>query len=748
LQRLGEQLYLHSNRRRVAAGALFLLSLCSAAARADGPPLAAQKPVTERFFGTQVTDPYRWMEDEKSPEFRTYMKQQSDWTRQALDQLPGRAALEQRIVALDNAAVLIGGMQRVGREYFYMKSKPGSKSPALVVREGEAGAERVLVDPDAMNEAGTHVSIDYYTPSLDGKYVAYALATGGSEESTLHVLETASGKDLSDRIDRARFGNVSWREDGTSFFYNRLAALAPGEPDTDKYKDSRVYLHVLGDEPAHDRVVFGAGVDPAIAVLPTEIPAVYVTPGSKQAVAVLNNGVQNELTIYVAPLDKLDGAHAPWVKVAGPSDDVTNLTVKGDRLYLLSHRDAARFKVLETSAVRPDVAHAKVVVPAGQAVIQSVAAAADALYVQELDGGIGRLRRVPYDGGAPATVKLPVDGALDGLYTDPRIDGPLFSLEGWVVSRAWYRYDPKSGTVADTGILPRSSVDASAYAAQEVKAKSADGTEVPLSIVYRKDAKLDGSHPTLLRGYGAYGITLDPAFAPTYFALLERDGVWATCHVRGGGEYGEDWHRAGQKLTKQHSIDDLIACSQYLIDQGWTTPARLAINGGSAGGILVGGALTQRPDLFRVVLDEVGVSNALRSEFTENGPPNIPEFGSVTTPEGFKALYAMDATQHVKPGVAYPAVMLTTGINDPRVPSFESAKMAAHLQAATSSGRPVLLRVDYDAGHGIGSTKAQRDHLLADKFAFMFWQFGMPGFQPAQASAPSAEPPQAPASQP
>lgn len=732
--RLSTRSYLQQPSLRSAASAVLLLGAClnASAAQADGPPVAAKQPVTETFFGTQVTDPYRWMEDAKAPAVQTYVKQQADWARAALDRIPGRDALEARIVALDNAAVSIGDMQWVGNDYFYLKSKPGAKSPALAVREGADGAERVLVDPDTLSEGGPHVAIDYFTPSLDGKYVAYALSTGGSEQSVLHVLETATGKDLPDRIDRTNFGNVSWRADGRSFFYNRLVKLAPGAPETDKYKNSVVYLHVLGDDPAHDRPVFGADLDPAVKTLPTDIPSVGVTPGSKQALAILSNGVQNEVTVYVAPLDKLDGAHTPWVKVATPADDVTGAVISGDRLYLLSHHDASRFKVLETSAVKPDLAHAKLSVPPGDAVIQSVGAAADGLYIQSLDGGIGRLHRLPY-GGKLEAVPLPVDGALDGLYTDPRQAGALFALEGWTVSRGWYRYDPKRNAVTDTGILPRSPVDASGYTSEEVKVKSADGTEVPLSLVHRKGAKLDGSHPTLLRGYGAYGITLDPAFAPGYFALLEHDGVWATCHVRGGGEYGEDWHKAGKKLTKQHSIDDLIACSQYLIDQGWTTPARLAINGGSAGGILVGGALTQRPDLFRVVLDEVGVSNALRSEFTENGPPNIPEFGSVTTPEGFKALYAMDATQHVKNGVAYPAVLLTTGINDPRVATFEAAKMAAHLQAATSSGLPVLLRVDYDAGHGIGSTKAQRDRLLADKFAFMFWQFGVPGYQPKAA---------------
>jgi prolyl oligopeptidase len=306
----------------------------------------------------------------------------------------------------------------------------------------------------------------------------------------------------------------------------------------------------------------------------------------------------------------------------------------------------------------------------------------------------------------------------------------LFSVEGWVHSGAWVAYDPKEKKIVDTGLLAPSPVDAKGYVGEEIKVKSADGTEVPLSIVRQKNAKPDGKRPTLIWGYGAYGISETPVFAPRWFPLLENGGIWAICHVRGGGEYGEDWHLAGKKSTKPNSWGDLIACAQYLIDKGWATPATLAIDGGSAGGILVGGAMNARPDLFRVVIDEVGVSNALRGEFSENGPPNIPEFGSVTTEDGFKGLLAMDAMHNVKPGTPYPAVLLTTGINDPRVPSYESGKMAATLQAATTSGRPILLRVDYDAGHGIGSTRIQRNKELADKFAFMFWQMGLKAYQP------------------
>jgi prolyl oligopeptidase len=302
----------------------------------------------------------------------------------------------------------------------------------------------------------------------------------------------------------------------------------------------------------------------------------------------------------------------------------------------------------------------------------------------------------------------------------------------WTTAPTWLKYDPQSKTATDTGIQPPLPIDTSAFESEEVKAKSADGTMVPLSIIRQKGAALDGTHPTHLVGYGAYGISLDPVFDPVWVAWLERGGVIAIAHVRGGGEYGEEWYRAGYKLTKPHTIEDFLGCAQYLIENNYTTQQRLSGEGTSAGGILIGGAITRRPDLFGAALIRVGISNALRAEFEPNGPPNIAEFGTVTQADGFKGLYAMDAYQHVKAGTAYPAVLLTSGINDPRVDPAQPAKMTARLQAASSSGKPVLLRVDYDAGHGMGSTRSQHDLEYTDEAAFLLWQAGAFDFQPAK----------------
>jgi prolyl oligopeptidase len=310
-------------------------------------------------------------------------------------------------------------------------------------------------------------------------------------------------------------------------------------------------------------------------------------------------------------------------------------------------------------------------------------------------------------------------------------------IESWVKSSLWCAYDPRSGKLDDTKLMPSSPVDFSQIESVEVKARSADGTLVPLSIIYKRGLARDGSNPTLLNGYGAYGTSLDPSFDPTRLAWLERGGVLALAHVRGGGEYGEEWHQAGMKLTKYNTIDDFIACAEYLIQEKYTSAKFLGGEGRSAGSITISGAITKRPDLFAAGLIIGGSPNVLRSEEQASGPANALEFGTVKTPDGFKAVEAMDAYHRVKPGVAYPAIMLAAGIADLRVAPWQSAKMTARLQADTRSGKPVLLRVSYDEGHGFGSTKAQRDELTADKYAFLLWQFGIAAYQPQPASGQS-----------
>jgi prolyl oligopeptidase len=438
------------------------------------------------------------------------------------------------------------------------------------------------------------------------------------------------------------------------------------------------------------------------------------------------HGVLREVTLYAAPLAELGApTTVAWRKVVDIADAVTDFDLCGDTLYLMSHQDAPRFKVLAVSLPAPDLAHASVLVPPSDAVIQQIRVAGDSLLLHDLDGGIARLRRVQRSGGQPELVALPFDGTILEWTNEAAHAEVLLSMTSWTVSPRVYRYDATMNTLEDTGWLPPSPVDFSSVEAYQVRAPSRDGTLIPLSIIHRRGLQRDGTNPTLVIGYGSYGISLNPSFMPTMQAWYERGGILAIAHIRGGGEYGEDWYRAGQKLNKQNTIDDFIACADYLIAQGYTRPERLAGEGTSAGGIPSGGALVQRPDLWAVMVIRVGVTNALRVELSENGPPNVPEFGSVRTEEGFRGLLIMDAYSKVTDGVPYPAVLLTTGLNDPRVVVWQATKMAAHLQAATSSGKPVLLRVESAGGHGMGSTKRQNEEELADKLAFLLDQFGM-----------------------
>jgi prolyl oligopeptidase len=709
------------------------------AAAPAAPPIAPVRPVTDTYFGVTVTDPYRYMENLSDPDVTAWFKGQDAYTRSALAKIPGRDALLARIRELDESRpsdvsdfnVIPGG------RYFYKKRLSTENVSKLYVRDGLDGAERLLLDPAKYpTDPGSHNAISYYSLSPDGKMVAVGVSPGGSENAIIHIIEVDTGKELPETIDRARFGAVNWRTDNRSFFYNRLQKLAPGQPRTDEEQKSMDFLHVAGTSVDKDIPIFGFGLSTHADIAAIDLPFLSATIDSRWVVGYVAHGVLNEATIYRAPMEAVGKPDIPWEKVCDVADDVTSLALHKDELYLLTHKGAPHFKVIRTSLEHPDVVHAELVVPESDHVIKSIAAAADGLYVQETDGMLGLLKRVVYGEAKPELVPLPFEGSVLVDAADERIPGILFELTSWARAPRVYSFDPQTHNIADTKLQPLGpNDDPSDVVAEEVKIKSWDGVMVPLSIMHKRGLKMDGTNPTILEGYGAYSISIDPYFLPMVLAWLEKGGVYAMAHSRGGGEYGEDWHKGGQKLTKPNTWRDFIACAQYLIDNHYTSSPKLAGTGTSAGGILIGRAFTERPDLFAAALDRVGVSNALRFENSPNGPPNIPEFGTTTDQYGFEDLYAMDAYQHVRDGVHYPAILLTTGWNDPRVASWEPGKMTARLQAASASGKPVLLRVEYAGGHGMGSTKTQYQDQTADEWSFLLWQFGIPEFQPTAASS-------------
>ncbi|MEJ0067149.1 MAG: prolyl oligopeptidase family serine peptidase [Caulobacteraceae bacterium] len=717
------------NRRVFLGGAsaLALLRPLSASAAQAAPPVARVDPVTEDYFGTKVIDRYRWMEKADAPEFLAYLRAQGAYARTVLDAIPGRDALARRIGQFSGEVVFVTQVQAAGPYIFTQVRPAGANTYKLFVREGLDGKDRVLVDPDLLVHGDVHYALDYWVASPDGSHVAYGTSPGGGEQSILRVIETASGDILPEAIDRTQYASPSWTPDGSGFFFNRLAA--GGKPgDLDYYKKSVAWFHRLRTDPDKDVKVLSYGQTPGVAIQEIDFPMVSADPSSGYVLGAVVSGVQNEIGLYVAPLADAMAGTASWTRVCTPQDQVTAAALRGTDLYLLSHKDASRYKVLKTSVTGPAVATAALAVPPGQAVIRGMLAAKDAIYLVDLDHGLGQIRRLTPD-GATQVIPLPFKGSISSPYADTLHDGMWFVLESWVRPSVLCRVGA-DGVVVQTDVLPKPPIDLSAYASVEVEAKAHDGVMVPLSIVYRKDTPRDGSAPCLLEAYGSYGVTEDPAFAPRDLAFLDQGGIYAVAHVRGGGELGEDWHLAGKKLTKPNTWRDDIACAEYLIAHKWTRPSKLAATGTSAGGITIGRFLTERPDLLAVAIPRVGVSDAMRSEFSPNGPPNVPEFGTVKDASDFKGLLEMDAYQHVRDGVRYPAVLLTTGLNDPRVAPWEPGKMAARLQAATRSGKPVILRVEADAGHGLGSTRRQADEEWADIFSFILWQTGDPRFQP------------------
>ncbi len=695
----------------------FLAAPC--AAETLSQPVAPVIPVTDTYFGTKVVDPYRWMEDLKSPQLQAWVKAQAAYTKDYLSKLPGRDALLSRIEELDNAATRVTGLQWCGSRYFYLKLTPSDQTPKLYARDGLNGPERLLVDPQVLGGTGGRFTISDYYPSPDGRLVAVEIAPGGSEEGVIRVLDAATGKPLKDTIDRIWGASLNWDASDAFFYYTRLQKLGPGMTDLDKELDEAAYLHRLGDDTEKDIPVLGRKFNPPVPMLPTDSGYIAITPGSPYALGLVEHGVKNELTIVISPVEALAQGKPAWTKIVDVDDEVVSVACNGRDLWLLTHKDASRFKVTHLNLDHPDTASAQTVVPESDMVIRGISAAKDALYFATTKDGIVHILRIPYGQTKAIPLPLPFAGSANGSFDSVLRPGILLRLAGWTHTPQWYSYDPVTGKLTNTGLEPRNPTDFSGITAAEVTAPGADGTPIPLSIIYKKDLKLNGQNPCLMEGYGSYGISIDPSFDATRLALLEKGIVIAVAHVRGGGENGEDWHLAGQKLTKQNTISDFIACAQYLIKQGYTSRTKLALRGTSAGGITIGGALTQRPDLFALAIINVGVVNALRAEAEPNGAVNTPEFGSVKDPDGFKAVYAMDAYQHVKDGTAYPTVLLITGINDPRVDPVELFKMTARLQAATASKNPILLRVDPDAGHGIGSTKKQHDLITADQAALL-----------------------------
>lgn len=706
-------------------------------------PATPVRNIVTIYHGQRVDDPYRWLENVKDPEVVAWMKAQNAVTRARLDAIPGRADLIARMNELENAVP--ARVERVrllasGR-VFYLKRGRNDRQFKLYTRDHIGGEERLLVDPLTGAILGEPRAINFYFPSPKGTYVAYGISEAGNEATTLRVIEVASGKSLIDPVDRTGFNggpDDHWLPDETGFYFNRWQEPAPAMRQDELWLYSRAYFLSLKTGKPAPRPVFGAGSfsDSGAAKLAAiDEPFVFQRAGTSWTLARANNGVRREFALFAARNSDVDrsGARAtPWRKVFGTDANVTHIDIRDDHLYMLTHADAPRFQIRRLDLSRPGEASETVLSQQEGAVITHFQAAADALYVTLRQGAQGRLLRIPFTGaslGPVQDISLPYAASVRIASTDLGAPGALVQLTGWTRASEYFRV--ADGMMVSTDLQPAGPFDKpEGFVSRQVSFKSHDGVAVPLTLIHKSGLKTDGKAATLLTGYGAYGISIDPYFSPMWQTWIERGGAVAVAHVRGGGELGKGWHAAGRQATKPNTWKDMIAAAEWLIADRITSPKRLAISGGSAGGILVGRAMTERADLFAAVVAAVGGLDMLRMEFTTNGPSNIPEFGTVATEDGFRALLAMSSYHHVRDGTSYPAVLLPHGVNDPRVDVWTSMKFAARVQAASRSGKPALLALDFSAGHGIGSTRDQRINQAADAMAFALWQLGEPGFQP------------------
>jgi prolyl oligopeptidase len=714
--------------------------------RAGPPPTGT--PVADTFYGTLVRDPYRHLEHTADESVTAWMRAQSAETRAALDALPGRADLLQRMELVERAAPeRIFSVERLpGERYRYLKRMPNDNGVRLYRRDGARGMERMLVDLFPWIEATGHsFAFSFFASSPHGRYLSYGLSEGGSEAATMRVLRTDTLEDMIGPIDRVDLDSgesgdtgIGWLPDETGFFFNQLAPGADERPRAERYHWTRAFLRRFGDPDSERIPVFGGPSMAGVALQPSDVPAVFVPTVETIALALVVHGTQREFSVYTAPLAEVKKHRARWTLLFGPEAKVTGFSLRRDQMYLVTHRDAPRFKITRTSLTKPDIAGAELVYEPPRGIIQTIASAHDALYIKVRDGMQLMLLRLEHRRGAtPVPVPLPGPGTFEIINPDGRIAGVLVRAEGWDHAYQYLRYDPRRGKWINEALQPLGAYDRpSDLEVTETEAVSHDGVKVPLSIVHRKGLRRDGNNPVLLQGYGSYGSTDEPAFDPTQLAWLSRGGVNAVCHVRGGGVHGRAWYEAGKGATKPNTWKDGIACAEYLIANGYTKPSKLAVFGGSAGGIFAGRVITSRPDLFAAAVIQVGALDMVRSETTATGSQNTPEFGTVRDEHGFRALLEMSAYHHVADATRYPAVLFIHGVNDSRVDVWHSLKMAARLSAAHPAN-VAMLRLDYDAGHGSGSSRAQRQEELADMWSFILWRTGDPAFQPVPASSPA-----------
>ena len=681
-------------------------------------PQTPKKPVSTKYQDVTVEDPYQWLEQDNDPQVKAWSDAQNQRTRQYLDRLPDRAAIEKQLTEwyAKTSPSYSSLVSRPGI-LFAMKFQPPKQQQLLVTLTSadDLKSEKVVLDPNVLDPKGT-TAIDWFVPSLDGKHVAVSLSKGGSEDGTLHFYETATGKALPDRIAHVQYptagGSAAWNADGTGVYYTRFPRKGE-RPDADLNFYQHVYFHKIGTPDSEDTYSIGKDF-PRIAEI-----ALEAARDGKYVLATVANGDGGDFAHYLLAPD------GTWKQITQFSDEIKIARLGRDNaLYLVSRAGAPRGKILRLPLDVPELKNAAEIVAAGDAVIERIVPTSDALFVGDLLGGPSQIRRFDLNGKNETIIPLPQISAVQEMLALE--DGSLLFRDiSYTEPAAWFNCPNQKTEPVKTALRSTSPVSFADIEVRREFATSKDGTKVPLNILFRKGTKRNGQNPTLLYGYGGYGISMSPNFEFTRRLWFDGGGIYVVANIRGGGEFGDEWHKAGNLTKKQNVFDDFAAAAEYLIKENYTRPEKLAIQGGSNGGLLMGAMITQHPDLFRAAVSSVGIYDMLRVELAPNGAFNVTEFGTVKDPEQFKALYGYSPYHHVVDGTKYPSVLMMTGANDGRVAPYHSRKMTARLLAANKSENRILLRTSTSAGHGIGTALSERIKQLADIYAFLFAQLGI-----------------------
>ena len=674
------------------------------------PPATRQQPVTDDYFGQKIADPYRWLEDGSAPQTQQWTSEQLAYTRAILDKLPGREKLHERMEQLLEIGNL--GETQVGGDYYFHTRRDGKQNqPVLYVRKGVDGKDEVLVDANQLSEDGT-TALDWWHVSHDGKLVAYGTSESGSEMSTLHVIETATHKLLPDTIARTRAASIAWKPDNSGFYYTRYPKKGEVAEGQEMY-NRHVFYHALGSDPASDPLIFGEGRDPQ------DWPGIFLSNDGRWLSIMVEQGwSKNE--VY---LKDVQTNAAPVPVATGKNFLYFAQPYNGD-LYILTNEDSPRYRVFKTPIATPTREHWREIIPQSDAVLTSVDVIGGQLFARYEQNAHSLLKRFTIDGKPLGEIELPTLGTISDLGGEYDSTSAFYLFSSFTVPTTIYRFDiPAAKSTLWDSVL--TSFDAGKYETRQVWYASKDGTRVPMFLVMRKGLKVTGHNPVLLTAYGGFNVSLTPEFSKTIFPWLDHDGIFAMANLRGGSEFGEDWHRAGMLDKKQNVFDDFIAAAEYLQKDGYTDRRHLAIRGGSNGGLLMGAAITQRPDLFRAVVCQVPLLDMLRYQNFQIAKLWIPEYGSSEDPKQFPWLYAYSPYHHVKKGTDYPAILFMTADSDTRVDPMHAKKMTALLQADNGGPNPVLLRIEPKAGHGAGKPISKLVEEWTDIYSFLFWQLGM-----------------------